>query len=93
MYINGAECMRHCEECGKPKCIYATRVLTAREARELKNFIRKYNYVCGCLITPDVSMFRICVYKAGNALSNFDRVGVLWCHENYSMKRFMLPLQ
>ena len=44
------------EECGKPRCIYATRVLTAREARELKNVIRKYDYVRGCLITPDVSM-------------------------------------
>ena len=44
------------EECGKPRCIYATRVLTARAARELKNVIRKYDYVCGCLITPDVSM-------------------------------------
>ena len=45
-----------CEECGKHWCIHATRVLTAREARELKKVIRKYDYVCGCLITPDVSM-------------------------------------
>ena len=29
----------------------------AREAWELKNVIRKYDYVCGCLITPDISVF------------------------------------
>ena len=51
-----------CEECGKPRCIYATRVLTAREVRELKNVIRKYDYVCGCLITSDVSMFSRSVF-------------------------------
>ena len=31
-------------------------MLTAREAQELKNVIRKYDHVCGCLITPDVSI-------------------------------------
>ena len=28
----------------------------AREAQELKNVIRKYDYVCGCLITPNILM-------------------------------------
>ena len=51
-----------CEECEKPRCVYATRVLTAREARELKNVIRKCDYVCGCLITPDVSMLSRSVF-------------------------------
>ena len=30
-----------CEECGKPQCIYATQVLMAREARELKKCYQK----------------------------------------------------
>ena len=51
-----------CEECGKSRCIYATRVLMAREAWELKYVIRKYNYVSGCLITPDILMLSRSVF-------------------------------
>ena len=44
-----------CNECRKPRCVYAERALTNREHRELKGIVRKYDFVCGCSITPDVS--------------------------------------
>ena len=38
----------------KPWCIYSNANLSNQEQRELRK-IRTYKYVCGCLITPDVS--------------------------------------
>ena len=44
-----------CNECSKPRCIYSKRALNPREMRELHRLTRKYEFVCGCLITNDVS--------------------------------------
>lgn len=45
----------NCKSCSKPRCIYTSRALSDREKEELKNVKRNYDYVCGCLITPEVS--------------------------------------
>ena len=44
-----------CRICKKLRCIYAVRVLTNRENNELKRVIRDFDYICGCLVTPDDS--------------------------------------
>ena len=44
-----------CNECSKPRGIYSKRALNLREMRELHRLTRKYEYICGCLITSDVS--------------------------------------
>ncbi|XP_066934136.1 uncharacterized protein [Clytia hemisphaerica] len=44
-----------CKSCTKPRCIYSKANLSYSEQRELRKIIRSYDYVCGCLITPDVS--------------------------------------
>ena len=44
-----------CNECSKPRGIYSKRAPNLREMRELHRLTRKYEYVCGCLITSDVS--------------------------------------
>ena len=44
-----------CKSCSKPGCIYSNANLSNREQRELRKIIRTYEYVCGCLIIPDVS--------------------------------------
>ena len=45
-----------CKSCCKPRCIYSNANLGNRELRELRKIIRTYEYVCGCLIIPDVSL-------------------------------------
>ena len=44
-----------CKSCSKPRCIYSNANLSNREHRELRKIIRTYEYLRGCLITPDVS--------------------------------------
>ncbi len=44
-----------CKSCSKPRCVYSKGNLTNREQRELRKITRSYDYVCGCLITPDIS--------------------------------------
>ena len=44
-----------CKACTKPS-IYTERSLTNREMRALRKIILSYDYVCGCLITCNVSM-------------------------------------
>ena len=45
-----------CKSCSKPQCIFSNANLSNREQRELRKIIRTHKYVCGCLITPDVSL-------------------------------------
>ncbi|CAC5376627.1 unnamed protein product [Mytilus coruscus] len=42
-----------CYECGKPRCIYAKKTLTSREARTLNRMLEKHDYTCGCIIVPE----------------------------------------
>lgn len=42
-----------CVECQKPRCIYAKKQLSVRDARALARLMEKYDYTCGSLITPD----------------------------------------
>lgn len=44
-----------CVECQKPRCIYAKKQLSVRNARALARLMEKYDYTCGSLITPDGS--------------------------------------
>lgn len=44
-----------CRSCKKVRCIYAKRVLTVRETNEIRRIIRDFDYICGCIITPDTS--------------------------------------
>ena len=48
--------------CTKPRCIYAERSLTNREMRDLRKIISNYDYVCSCLISPNVSMLSDSVF-------------------------------
>ena len=43
-----------CKSCSKPRCIYSNPNVSNREQRELRKIIRTYEYLRGCLITPDV---------------------------------------
>ena len=43
------------KSCSKPQCIYSNPNLSNQEQRELRKIIRTYEYVCGYLITSDVS--------------------------------------
>ena len=52
-----------CSTCKKPRCIYASRALTNREMNELKKIIKNYNYVCGCIITPESSFLRGTIFS------------------------------
>ena len=56
-YDDRAKCQGcvSCKSCTKPRCIYTDRNLHNREQRELKEIIRSYDYVCECLMTPDIS--------------------------------------
>ena len=49
----------NCDECKKPRCIYADHVLKQEEVRELQNIKRTYTYVCGAVITPDDSNLKV----------------------------------
>ncbi|XP_076103163.1 uncharacterized protein LOC143072213 [Mytilus galloprovincialis] len=42
-----------CYECGKPRCIYAKKSLTSREARTLNRMLEKHDYTCVCIIVPE----------------------------------------
>ena len=48
-----------CDECKKPRCIYADHSLEQEEVRELRNIKRTYTYVCGAVITPDDSNLKV----------------------------------
>ena len=52
-----------CSTCKKPRRIYGSRALTNREMNELKKIIKNYNYVCGCIITPESSFLRGTIFS------------------------------
>ena len=63
-YDDRAKCQGcvSCKSCTKPRCIYTDRNLHNREQRELKEIIRSYDYVCECLMTPDISFLSSIVF-------------------------------
>ena len=53
----------NCSMCKKPRCIYANRTLTNREMNEVKRIIKKFDYICGCVISPDSSFLRGTIFS------------------------------
>ena len=72
-----------CSSCKKPRAIYCKRVLTNREIKEVKR-IKTFDYVCGALITPDVS------FLAGEVFTRLQltcRSPIKWAYYSYPKAR------